>query len=223
MNQQDQDYSSTGTEQMGAVPPAGHTPWPRTGAAAPAAPKPAKKVRRWPWALGALVVGIVIGSASHSATPAPAAVAAPVVSAPAPAAPAPVVEVPAPAAPAAVEAPAPAPAPVVPAPVVEPAAPAAPAVSTSQSNALRKAQDYLAYSAFSKTGLAKQLQYEGFSAADSQYATEHVGADWTAQADKKAKDYMAYSSFSKSGLIQQLKYEGFTSAEAAHGAASVGL
>jgi hypothetical protein len=105
------DYSNVQTEQFAAVSPS--TPWP--SAVAGRAPK-AKKVRRWPWALGALVVGIAIGSAGgHTATPATAALAAPVVSAPAPAAPAPVVEVP-PAAPALVQ----------PA-VVEAPAPAAPA------------------------------------------------------------------------------------------------
>lgn len=110
------DYTSTETEQFAPVPPAAAAPWP--SAVAGREPKAARKVRRWPWALAALVAGIAIGSASHSATPAPAALAAPVVAAPAPAAPAPVVEVPtvAPAAPAA----------VVPAPVEAPA-PAAPA------------------------------------------------------------------------------------------------
>lgn len=110
--------------------------------------------------------------------------------------------------------------PVVAAP---PAAPAPPAATTGQSNAVGKAQDYLDYSAFSKSGLVKQLTYEGFSAADAKYAVEHITVDWTVQADKKAKDYMAYSSFSRQSLIKQLTYEGFTTAEATHGATSVGL
>ncbi len=98
-----------------------------------------------------------------------------------------------------------------------------PAATTSQRNALGKATSYLSYTAFSKTGLAKQLKFEGFSDADAAYAVDHVGADWTEQADKKAAAYMGYSSFSKSGLIKQLRFEGFTADEAAHGAASVGL
>lgn len=101
--------------------------------------------------------------------------------------------------------------------------PPAPAMTTSQANAVRKAESYLAYQAFSRTGLIKQLQYEGFSAADATYAVDHVTVDWTEQADKKAAEYMRYQAFSRSGLIKQLQYEGFTADQAAHGAKSVGL
>lgn len=104
-----------------------------------------------------------------------------------------------------------------------PASPAAPAMTTSQANAVRKAESYLRYAAFSRTGLIKQLQYEGFSAADATYAVDHITVDWTEQADKKAASYMSYSAFSRSGLIKQLQYEGFTADQAAHGAKSVGL
>lgn len=101
--------------------------------------------------------------------------------------------------------------------------PAAPAMTTSQANAVRKAESYLDYAAFSRTGLIKQLQYEGFSAADATYAVDHIIVDWTEQADKKAASYISYSAFSRSGLIKQLQYEGFTADQAAHGAKSVGL
>jgi hypothetical protein len=104
-----------------------------------------------------------------------------------------------------------------------PPSPTAPALTVSQQQALRKAQQYLDYAAFSRSGLIKQLQYEGFTVADATYAADAVGANWTAEADKKAKEYMAYSSFSHSGLVKQLEYEGFTAAQAEHGAKSVGL
>jgi hypothetical protein len=202
--------------QRSESPTAGQ-PWDSGRRTAPAS-APLKKVRRWPWAIGGLVLGLVIGAsaARGGSTPAPAALTAPAaptitVAAAAPVAPAPV---------ATVEAPAP----VVPAPVAtEAAAPAVPAATTGQRNALGKATSYLSYSAFSKAGLAKQLKFEGFSDADAAYAVEHVGANWTEQADKKAAAYMSYSSFSKSGLIKQLRFEGFSADEAAHGAASVGL
>lgn len=103
------------------------------------------------------------------------------------------------------------------------AADAAAAVTVSQKNALSKAQDYLAYSAFSHDGLIKQLVYEQFSTADATYAADNVGADWNAQAAAKAKDYMSYSSFSRGSLINQLEYEKFTPDQAAYGATSVGL
>jgi hypothetical protein len=95
--------------------------------------------------------------------------------------------------------------------------------TVSQSNAREKAQDYLDYSAFSREGLIKQLEFEGFSNADATYGTDAVGADWNAQAALKAQDYLDYSAFSRSGLIDQLEFEGFTSSEARFGADSVGL
>jgi hypothetical protein len=96
-------------------------------------------------------------------------------------------------------------------------------MTTSQANAVRKAEDYLSYTAFSRTGLIKQLQFEKFSTADATYAVDHITVDWTEQADKKAADYMSYQAFSRDGLIKQLEFEGFTPAQAAHGAKSVGL
>jgi hypothetical protein len=95
--------------------------------------------------------------------------------------------------------------------------------SVSQSNARRTAASYLDYTAFSRSGLIKQLVYEGFSNADATYGTDAVHADWFEQAARMARSYMEYSSFSRQGLIDQLKYEGFSQAEAEHGADSVGL
>ncbi|WP_103382126.1 Ltp family lipoprotein [Pseudonocardia dioxanivorans] len=96
-------------------------------------------------------------------------------------------------------------------------------MTTSQANAVRKAESYLAFTAFSRKGLIKQLQYEKFSTADATYAVDHITVDWNEQADKKAESYMSFSAFSRDGLIKQLEYEGFTPAQAAHGAKSVGL
>ena len=104
-----------------------------------------------------------------------------------------------------------------------PAAPAAPQMTVSQENALAKAEEYLDYTAFSKSGLVKQLKYEGFSTADANFAVANIQVDWNEQAAKIARNYMDQSSFSRSSLINQLKYEGFTAAQAAYGAKSVGL
>lgn len=91
-------------------------------------------------------------------------------------------------------------------------------VTVGEQNALDKAKSYLDYSAFSKEGLRKQLEFEGFQASECEYAVENCGADWNEQAVKKANDYLNYSSFSKSALIDQLKYEGFTDEQAQYGA-----
>lgn len=85
---------------------------------------------------------------------------------------------------------------------------------------MSKAKDYLEYSAFSRSGLIKQLAFEGFSDADATFAVDSLDTDWDAQAVKKAAEYMDYSSFSQQGLVDQLVFEGFTQAQAEHGAAS---
>ena len=90
-----------------------------------------------------------------------------------------------------------------------------------EKNALKKAKDYLAYSAFSKSGLVKQLEYEGFTSKEAEYGVKQCGADWNEQAAKKAKDYLSISSYSKSGLIDQLEYEGFTNEQAKYGVSAV--
>lgn len=93
----------------------------------------------------------------------------------------------------------------------------------SQQNALRKAADYLDYTAFSRTGLIEQLEYEKYSVEDSTWAVDRVTVDWNEQAAKKAKDYLEYTSFSRSGLVEQLLYEGFTPEQAEYGVSTTGL
>ncbi|MCT7658345.1 Ltp family lipoprotein [Mycobacterium deserti] len=93
----------------------------------------------------------------------------------------------------------------------------------SQQNALRKAEDYLDYTAFSREGLIEQLEFDDFSTEDAVYAVDHITVDWNEQAAKKAQDYLDYTSFSRGGLIEQLIFDGFTSAQAAYGVSTTGL
>ena len=85
-------------------------------------------------------------------------------------------------------------------------------------NALRRAWEYIAYKGFSKSGLVKQLEFDGFTHAAAEYAAENCGADWNQQAVRMAKAYLDYKAFSRSGLISQLEYEGFTHGQAEYGA-----
>lgn len=89
--------------------------------------------------------------------------------------------------------------------------------TTGKEGALNRANSYLSHSAFSYTGLIEQLEYEGFSEYEAQYAADNCGADWKKQALKKAQSYLSHSAFSKSGLTEQLEYEGFTNEEAKYG------
>lgn len=88
----------------------------------------------------------------------------------------------------------------------------------SQQQALRSAEDYLNYTAFSKKGLIDQLVYEKFSKEDAKWAVDQLDVDWKEQAYESALSYLDYTSFSLDGLIDQLKYEGFTQEEAEYGA-----
>lgn len=95
--------------------------------------------------------------------------------------------------------------------------------TVSQQNALRKAESYLGFSAFSRTGLIGQLEYNKFSTEDATWAVDHVTVDWNAQAAKKAKSYLEFTSFSRSGLVDQLVYNGFTPEQDEYGASTTGL
>ncbi|MCF8610043.1 Ltp family lipoprotein [Gordonia sp. HY285] len=93
-------------------------------------------------------------------------------------------------------------------------------LTSSQENAVDKASDYLDYSSFSRDGLIRQLEFEGFANADATFAADYLNIDWNEQSVEKAKEYMDYSSFSQQALTDQLVFEGFTQAQAEHGAAS---
>lgn len=99
---------------------------------------------------------------------------------------------------------------------------AKPKETMGQKNALKKADSYLGFSAFSHSSLIEQLEYEGFSNEDSAYAADNCGADWNEQAAKKAESYLDFTSFSRDGLIEQLLYEGFSQGQAEYGVSAVG-
>lgn len=95
--------------------------------------------------------------------------------------------------------------------------------SASLQQAVAKAQDYLDYSSFSRSGLIDQLEFEGFSTQDATAAVDSLNVNWNEQAALKAQEYLDYSSFSRSGLIDQLVFEGFTQSQAQYGVSQVGL
>ena len=80
-------------------------------------------------------------------------------------------------------------------------------------NALSQAKSYLEYSSFSANGLIEQLEYEGYTTEEAQYAVANCDADWNEQALNKALSYLEFSSFSYSGLHEQLTHEGFLPTE----------
>lgn len=101
--------------------------------------------------------------------------------------------------------------------------PAADTETASQRQAIRKAEQYLSFTAFSREGLIGQLEFEGFATVDAEYAVDNITVNWNEQAALKAQDYLDYTSFSRSALIDQLVFEGFTYEQAEHGVSAVGL
>ncbi len=75
---------------------------------------------------------------------------------------------------------------------------------------------------FSKSGLIKQLEFDGYSSEDATYAAENCNANWNEQAAKSAKNYLDTMPFSKSELIHQLEFDGYSKEEAEYGAQSAG-
>lgn len=110
-----------------------------------------------------------------------------------------------------------------PKPTAKPTPKPTPQVTAEQENAIGTAEDYLDYAAFSRSGLIKQLKYEGYSTAVATFAVDHITVNWNEQAYLSAKAYLEYTHFSRSGLISQLKYEGFTTKQATYGVTKAGL
>lgn len=98
-----------------------------------------------------------------------------------------------------------------------------PSTTRSQQNAIRAAENYLAFTSFSRSGLIDQLMFEGYTKSDATFAVDHISVDWNEQAWKKAEDYLSIMPFSRQGLIDQLLFEGFTDQQARYGVDRAGL
>lgn len=96
-------------------------------------------------------------------------------------------------------------------------------VSTEQANANRAAYGYLATQSFSRKGLIKQLEFEGYGSKAATTAVDSFDTNWNEQAVLTAKRYLETQSFSKKSLTSQLEFEGFTSVQAKYGVSKTGL
>ena len=121
--------------------------------------------------------------------------------------------------------PAPTSAPESPTTVSRPAPTSAPEsqFTRAEENAIGSAESYLGFTAFSRSGLIDQLEFEGFTKAQATLAVDYLDVDWNRQAALSAEQYLEFSSFSRSGLIDQLVFEGFTQSQATYGVDKTGL
>ena len=97
-----------------------------------------------------------------------------------------------------------------------------PELTLGQQNAIDSAESYLSFTAFSRTGLIDQLEFEGFSTEDATFAVDSLDIDWNEQAALTAEDYLDLMSFSRQSLLDQLLFEGFTQEQAEYGVSAVG-
>ena len=79
-----------------------------------------------------------------------------------------------------------------------------------EKQALAQANDYLfSLGGFSPSTLSNQLEFEGFTASEIEYALENIDADWNVQCSICAQDFNSTASFSKTELKAMLEDEGF--------------
>lgn len=97
-----------------------------------------------------------------------------------------------------------------------------------QKNAIRSAQNYLGFSAFSRQGLIDQLSSpygDRYSVDDATFAVDSLSVDWNDQAAKAAENYLKLMGFSCSGLVDQLSSphgDKYSKSQAQHGAKAAG-
>ena len=104
-----------------------------------------------------------------------------------------------------------------------------PKLTTAQKNAVRSAENYLAFKGFSRDGLIDQLSSEYGDKYDKQDATvavDSLDVDWNEQAAKSAQSYLELKGFSCQGLVEQLSSkhgDKFTKEQAQYGAKAAGV
>lgn len=102
-------------------------------------------------------------------------------------------------------------------------------LTPSQQNAIRSAQSYLDFMAFSRLGLIDQLSSEygdQYPVEDATFAVDSLNVDWNEQAIKAAKSYLDFQAFSCQGLIDQLSSDygdQYTVEQATVGAQAAGI
>ena len=88
-----------------------------------------------------------------------------------------------------------------------------PTATIGEQNALSKAKNYVSYSDFSEEKLRGQLEYEGFTTDEIEYALDNIIVDYNLEASDRAVLYYTTQNLSKQRIIRQLDYEGYTESQ----------
>lgn len=90
-------------------------------------------------------------------------------------------------------------------------------VNRENEKALKSAESYVKIMAFSAEGLRGQLEFEGFTTEQIDYALDNLEVDWNEEAVQSATSYSETLSMSSSAIYDQLLFEGFTPEQAQYG------
>lgn len=102
-------------------------------------------------------------------------------------------------------------------------------LTSEAEQAVRAAESYLEFQAFSKEGLIRQLSSDagdGYPEDVAREAVNSLDVDYNEQAVRSAESYLEFQSFSCDGMIDQLSSDAgdqFTTEQAEYAAAEVGL
>ncbi len=83
--------------------------------------------------------------------------------------------------------------------------------------ALSSAENYIKLMAFSEEGLRDQLEFEGFTSTQIDYAIDNLDVDWNEEAVESATSYSNTLDMSSSAIYDQLIFEGFSEEQAQYG------
>lgn len=91
-------------------------------------------------------------------------------------------------------------------------------LTNEQEQAVGAAESYLnsMSTGWARSELIGQLEFEGYSTADAEYAVDSLDVDWNEQAVLAAESYLDFQNFSRDGLADQLQFDGYTDEQIEH-------
>lgn len=94
--------------------------------------------------------------------------------------------------------------------------------SSEQRRAIARAESYTNLMAFSRARLIQQLEFEGFTHNDAQWAVDQLTIDWNEQALKKANSYHSLMSLPPENIRRLLTFEDFSEEQIDYAMTNIG-
>ncbi|MEB6087317.1 Ltp family lipoprotein [Enterococcus casseliflavus] len=94
--------------------------------------------------------------------------------------------------------------------------------SSEQRRAIARAESFTNLMAFSRARLIQQLEFEGFTHNDAQWAVDQLTIDWNEQALKKANSYHSLMSLPPDNIRRLLAFEDFSEEQIDYAMTNIG-